>query len=343
MKFQEGDKIEVKSTGERGIVVEWIDKKMLVVEVDGIRFPVYADQLDFPYFREFSAPKKQVGALKKNVPAPIPPQEKKVLRTVEKDGVWLSFFPILDKDVFDDDIISHYRIFLLNHTDDHFEFSMAVFFGIEKDMESKWQIRSLEDMYLFDLSFERLNDQPRIEFDFIPQKKSSKKVSHFEVIFKVKPKQIFKLSESVLQEQKASFNMSLFETFPDIPEEPESFDISRLDAAGFKVYSTSKPLQKGQKPPIRTLIDLHADKLPGYNERLSASVLLDMQLKALEKFYDDAMLNRLSNIIVVHGVGSGKLKQEVHEWLSHRKEVTSFVNRLHPVYGIGATEVFLKY
>ena len=44
MKFQEGDKIIVTATGERGFVVEWINKKMLTIEVDGTQFPVYADQ-----------------------------------------------------------------------------------------------------------------------------------------------------------------------------------------------------------------------------------------------------------------------------------------------------------
>ena len=48
----------VLATGERGSVVEWIDKKMLLIEVDGISFPVYADQIDFPYFQDFTAPKE---------------------------------------------------------------------------------------------------------------------------------------------------------------------------------------------------------------------------------------------------------------------------------------------
>jgi hypothetical protein len=49
MKFQEGDKIIVLATGERGVVVEWINKKMLLIEVDRVQFPVYADQINFPY------------------------------------------------------------------------------------------------------------------------------------------------------------------------------------------------------------------------------------------------------------------------------------------------------
>ena len=44
MKFQVGDKIIVVATQELGEVIEWINKEMLLVDVDGIQFPVYKDQ-----------------------------------------------------------------------------------------------------------------------------------------------------------------------------------------------------------------------------------------------------------------------------------------------------------
>jgi hypothetical protein len=64
MKFQEGDSIIVLATKEKGIVVEWINKKMLLIEADGIRFPVYADQIDFPYYSDFTQKKKEVAPKK---------------------------------------------------------------------------------------------------------------------------------------------------------------------------------------------------------------------------------------------------------------------------------------
>lgn len=65
----------VLATGERGSVVEWIDKKMLLIEVGGVSFPVYADQIDFPYFQDFTAPKE----FKKSLPLQPPnhPEKKK--------------------------------------------------------------------------------------------------------------------------------------------------------------------------------------------------------------------------------------------------------------------------
>ncbi len=339
MKFQEGDKIVVNATGDHGVVVEWINKKMLTIDVDGIRFPVYADQIDFPYFKHFSSPKEQKPK-SKLAPEP-PPREKSVLKQIPRDGVWLAFFPVLDKDVFDDDIIDHFRVFLLNHTDDELIFDYALFYATQKEIELRHTVKPLEEMYLLNLPFENLNDQPRMDFDFTLAKADKKRASHFEVSFKPRPKQIFKLSDEVLKEQKASFKINLYENFPQKPEDPDQVDMGKLAAAGFKVYQSEK-IRKSF-PPSRTLIDLHADKLSSNWQQLSPLQILDMQLKAFEKFYDDALINRLNNLIVIHGVGTGKLKDEIHELLRHKINVSSFVNRLHPFYGYGATEIFLNF
>lgn len=339
MKFQEGDKVIVLATGESGEVVEWINKKMLIIDVDGVRFPVYADQIDFPYFNKFTAIPAE-NTKKRSLPI-VPKSEKSVKKMIERDGVWLSFFPILDKDVFDDDIIAYYKIHLLNHTDDDLIVDLSFYYGNTKQMDLRHQIRGLDDMYLFDLPFEQLNDQPKIHFDFQLVNPDKKRVSHFEVVFKPKPKQIFKWSEEVLLNQKASFPVNLYETYPLKPAVNETADMDKLKAAGFKIYPAEKI--KKNLPMARTLIDLHADKLPEANYLNDPLQILDAQLKAFERFYDEAMAHGLSTLTVIHGVGTGKLKEEIHELLRHKKEVSSFINRLHPQFGYGATEIYIDH
>jgi hypothetical protein len=207
-------------------------------------------------------------------------------------------------------------------------------------MDLKHQVRALEDMYLFDLPFENLNDQPKIEFDFSLQKPDKKRVLQYEVLFKPKPKQIFKWSEDVLLNQKASFPVRLFETYPIKSIEVEKTDMDKLRAAGFKIYPAEKI--RRNLPAPRTLIDLHADKLTEASHLVDAMQIIDVQLRAFERFYDEAIIHGLNSLIVIHGVGTGKLKEEIHELLRHKKEVSSFVNRLHPQFGYGATEIFLQ-
>jgi dsDNA-specific endonuclease/ATPase MutS2 len=67
---------------------------------------------------------------------------------------------------------------------------------------------------------------------------------------------------------------------------------------------------------------------------------LVFQLNALEKWLDKLQLHFVKQAVIIHGVGSGKLRDEVHQLLNHKPNVKSFVQQYHPWYGNGATEVF---
>lgn len=94
--------------------------------------------------------------------------------------------------------------------------------------------------------------------------------------------------------------------------------------------------------PARTVIDIHIEKLTDIPNQLSNLEKLSLQLKTFEKYYDLAVANHQPSLIVVHGIGSGKLRDEIHEILRLKQEVKSFVNQYHPSFGYGATEIFFK-
>ena len=54
MKYQVGDKIIVLHSDEEGKVIDIINEKMVMIEVRGVKFPAYMDQIDFPYFKMFT-------------------------------------------------------------------------------------------------------------------------------------------------------------------------------------------------------------------------------------------------------------------------------------------------
>ena len=57
MKYQIGDDILVLHSNEEGKVVDFINDKMVMIEVRGVKFPAYMDQIDFPYFKRFTQKK----------------------------------------------------------------------------------------------------------------------------------------------------------------------------------------------------------------------------------------------------------------------------------------------
>jgi hypothetical protein len=91
------------------------------------------------------------------------------------------------------------------------------------------------------------------------------------------------------------------------------------------------------------VVDLHIEKLSDNWKHLSNFEILTLQLKAFEKYYYLSVAHRQPGLTVIHGIGTGKLRDEIHEILKIKKEVKSFVNQYHPNFGYGATEIYFKY
>lgn len=339
MKYEVGDKILVLHSNEEGEVVELMNEQMVMIDVDGVRFPVYMDQIDFPYFKRFSEnklfdPKKEkkyIDDLKK---------EKSTTKYKVTDGVWLAFLPVFNKDVFDDDVVESFKLYLINQTGEPYNFTYNILFGGVSDLELKNQIYSLTDFYLHDVAFDKMNDAPKFEFEFSLIEFNKKKAEYFEASLKLKAKQLFQKIEEMKIKNEPTFSYQLFAEYPDKVVE-DIPDLKPLSGAGYRIYDASKP-DRNIEPP-RSVIDLHIEKLTDDWKHLSNFEILTLQLKIFEKYYHLSIAHHQPNLIVIHGVGSGKLRNEIHELLKTKKEVKTFVNQYHPNFGFGATEIYFKY
>jgi hypothetical protein len=342
MKYEIGDKIIVLHSEEAGTVIDIINDKMVMIEVRGVRFPAYMDQIDFPYYTQFTKQNqavKNTAAIKPKVYVDNVKKEKGNPKYKVTEGVWLNFMPVFDKDVFDDDVVEKFKLYLVNQTDTEFNFSYALLFGGDSNFDLKSNISPLSDFYLHDVAFEDLNDNPRFDFEFTLVKENKRKAPYFENSLKVKAKQVFKRIEEMKLANEASFSYLLMEAYPDKVEE-EKVTLSP-QGKNFKVYDLS---QIGKfLEPARTVVDVHIEKLTDNPGSLSNFEKLTLQLKTFEKYYDLAVANRQSTFIVVHGVGSGKLRDEIHDILRLKREVKSFVNQYHPSFGYGATEIYFNF
>ena len=89
---------------------------------------------------------------------------------------------------------------------------------------------------------------------------------------------------------------------------------------------------------IELEIDLHIHELTDQNYKLmsNAEIIL-IQLSHLQVSIDKAIAGNYLKLIVIHGVGTGKLKQEVCKILQQNK--LKFYDASYAKYGFGATEV----
>lgn len=345
MKYQIGDEILVLQTNEEGRVQEILDDKMLIVEVRGVRFPIHADQVDFPYFKRFFTEKKIVPEKKKEKTYidQIPVEKKPQTRDIKApDGVWLSFIPKYSFDEFGDDLVDYFKIYLVNRTNNDLKFYYQQEANAALQFELKSEVYAQKDVYLHDLDFSALNESPQFFCEFSLSKTDKKKADFFETNLKLKPKQVFKKVEELKEKNEPVLSYKLFDIFPDKTIEPkQGVDLSGLTKAGFKVIN-SKPV-KEKNPVIRSVVDLHIEKITDDFKGLSNFEIVQIQLKEFEKWYNVAVENMQPNLIVIHGVGKGVLREEIHNILKTKKEVKHFVNQYDPRFGFGATEIFFQY
>jgi hypothetical protein len=335
MKYEIGDSIIIKITNEEGKVVEILNEKMVMIEVKGVKFPAYMDQIDFPYFNMFSkkkivAPtvvKKYIDDVKREKPQPV----KKV-----NTGVWINMIPVLSTDEFGDDIIEFFKIYLINETENLLEFKYDLILQGNSVFELKNELLPFHDFYVHDVAIEDFSDSPKFNFVFGLKNKDKKKADYFETHYKVKGKQIFQQLNLMKEKGEASIRHKLFDQYPEAVV-VEKFDMSKLSNSGMKVVDAKS--FKNNLPTARTVIDIHIEKLVHDHAHLSNAEILEIQMKEFEKWYEIAVIQNQTFFIVVHGVGNGVLRNEIHEFLKYKKEVKSFINQYHPSFGFGATEI----
>ncbi|MCW3124743.1 MAG: hypothetical protein JWO03_401 [Bacteroidetes bacterium] len=89
-------------------------------------------------------------------------------------------------------------------------------------------------------------------------------------------------------------------------------------------------------------IDLHVDSTKFKSGKKDEKYAIEYQLEALETALDTAVVKGKVELRVIHGIGKGKLKEEIHKILKSHPQVKSYQNTHHPRYGWGSTLVHFK-
>jgi hypothetical protein len=246
----------------------------------------------------------------------------------------------MDMDEFGDEVVEELKIHLINRTSTAYKFIYTLNYFGKADFDLKNELLPFQDFYLHDIPFEHLNDSPTFDFEFSLLQPQKNKVEHYEASLRLKPKQLFAKIEEIRTKGEATFSHRLFENYPDKLED-DKVELGALAAKEYKMYNAAKAKQHLE--PARSVVDLHIEKITDDWKGLGNHEIVTLQLKTFEKYYDLAVAHMQPSLTVIHGVGTGRLRDEIHEELKHRKEVKTFVNQYHPAFGYGATEIFFEY
>ncbi len=122
----------------------------------------------------------------------------------------------------------------------------------------------------------------------------------------------------------------------------EETPMAKIDAEAIKEKMTEKaptfPKTKDSIPGGKDqTIDLHIEQ---NSLNLNDSEILRYQLELFEKSFDNAILTNARKLKVIHGIGSGKLRNEIHKRLSQRNEVKFFEDADKERFGFGSTVIY---
>lgn len=121
--------------------------------------------------------------------------------------------------------------------------------------------------------------------------------------------------------------------------EPHKFNkvvVNRI-AKQEKSVNTKSPVKKKKHIPV---VDLHMENLVERHNHMTNHEIVLFQLEHFNKKLEGFMRNKVKEFVVVHGIGKGKLKQEVRHIL-HGYINIEYMDDHYNEYGVGATRVFI--
>lgn len=107
-----------------------------------------------------------------------------------------------------------------------------------------------------------------------------------------------------------------------------------------KMMGNSQIMEKKKdegKPQKELTVDLHVEKL---SVDLKSNEILGYQMNEFEKAYDKALQLNVEKLKVIHGVGAGILRNEIHKQLSRKKEVKFYEDADKERFGFGSTIIY---
>lgn len=333
MKFTIGDNVILKRTGEEGRVTAIVSKTMIEVDVKGTIFPVYTDDVDHPYFDWFTKKgtmtgKKSSGS-QLQIPTEKPPTQKERLAR----GIYLSFLPefaIVEME----EQATLVKVFLLNELPVSVKFHYEVRYKDALQFAHEGTIHAFGHVYLHSIPYDIMSDQPRLNWKMMDV--TFKNNARAEGTLRIKPARLFQHVNDVLVGNSPSFSYMLIDEFrerpePETPKAPQPFVRQDKTSAA----STEREHPKHE-------LDLHIEQLtPGHRGMTNAEIIT-LQLNTLQHYLQLAINNHLERMIVIHGLGKGKLRDEVHAVLKATPEVARYKNEWSGKYGFGATEIIFK-
>ncbi len=332
MKFSIGDKIILNRTGDEGHISAIINQTMMEVSVNGTTFPVHIEDIDHPYLKWFTDKNKK---RKTSIPEQLPVEKIKERQQRLAKGVYLSFMPVFKTQDMED-VADVVKIYLLNELPQAVKFSYDVRFAQKSEFRHEGVLHGFGNVYLHSISYMSMNEQPRFHWQLADA--TNTELDKADGVLRIRPSRLFEHINDIQVNGGATFSYSLINDFETRKNATVENQYNSTPKSPQQRHVTTKNIE----PPKHEL-DLHIEQLVDTTRGMSNGDIVQLQLDTLKHYLQLAIVNRQERMVVIHGLGKGKLREEVHAILKKTPEVARFRNEWSAKYGFGATEILFRY
>ncbi len=360
-KFKIGDRVKFLTEKGGGIVVEIVSPSMVKVETeDGFAIPYMTRDL-IPVQAETLAEKMFIeDSLKDEIPKPevvhseevqpeavsdnpniskliLYPQERKE----DKFAVYLAFVPQHQGML----ITGEMDIYLINFSAHRLFFSMQLKGQQAFHYVAGGEMPEFSKYFLESIEREQLDSWLNANLQLIFAKEQSRTLlSPMSVDVRIKGSRFYKESayqDSLFFREKAFlYTVVEVKNIPVIDHLEESMQKSDpvVEPSRGQLKLANDEILKHKTGEGEAEVDMHIWQLVSDYNSMSNQEMLDTQLAYFERCLESAIMHKFHKVIFIHGVGSGKLKQEIQNILD---QYEGLKYRPAPMaeYGVGATRV----
>lgn len=320
MKFQVGDLVVLKYTGNEGKIVAIEQDDMCLVEVGKVVIPVFVENMDHPYFDWFTNDKLKKKQLRK-ITADQIPLEQTSAKSNHPQGVFLAFFPVFNTE--QDDVIDKFRLYFINQDKERILFKYEARHQDKQLFYIKGDTMAFTNFYIHDVPMDLMHDAPIFKITMGKQTQE----------LRLRPKRLFQYVQELLTGEISYINIPLEDT-------SWANDVPNKDLPSPKTQNTSIHKYLKNKPVKE--IDLHIENLVKDYSQLTNAAIIQIQMDTFQQVLNQAIMLSQPSLTVIHGVGTGRLKEAIHQLLNGHPDIDFYQSEWSPRYGYGATQIFFK-
>lgn len=333
-----GNKVILLHTKEEGIIIKIQDEHSAIVEVDGDDIPIFIEDMMLAdeYYRKEQAKKDFEWAIAKEKD-----KNKPVLFNNTYTGIHLAFEPMkrLDGSIY------AYQMYLLNDTSYVIVFNSIFTIKNQAPKKISEHVPAGDVYNVGILAYDYLNDSPAFKIDCW-QNTTEGRGERMHKEIKIKAKQFFarKKIAPILQKECHVYEIFKMQDKAAVEAKKKTVNLKTYTKQNAKAQVIKNQhyniVDVKQRAAMSHEIDLHIEKLAKTSKKLTNGEKLMLQLQHFDAYIAKAVELSLPRVFVIHGVGKGRLRDEIATRLIKNPWVKSFKNEHHPRYGFGATEVF---